>query len=360
LRYLYAVGVLGSLLQISGGQWDVSSHALGIVESFFTLPHAILYLGILFVLLASLAGLRLASKSKESSHRRLFTGIKIATAGTAIQLVAAPIDFWWHSNFGFDPYLFTPAHSLLIVGLALGGTGMMLGSTRLLSSSYENRSLQVLGVASLAVFWLDMYFIGTLLTNLQGIAYTFRICSPELIVAQNCAFVKQNGNLGFVAAVVLYATAGTFAFFKSRRVLVKPSRVYLVALIVASIYASMAMGTFAFIILYLNPPGSFYIRNPSIGLGLGAVTFIPIYLLLSLPVLPFILLGRRAVSKTAALALSVLFGPLASILDGRFASILWLGGDFIVVPFVILFGLVGGLLGGLLGIRLTGTSPPKP
>ena len=52
----YIVGVVGAFLQISGGIWDVSSHIMGIVETFFTVPHLVLYSGVLLCLVASLTG----------------------------------------------------------------------------------------------------------------------------------------------------------------------------------------------------------------------------------------------------------------------------------------------------------------
>src|SRR3989442_872469 len=49
---IYAVGVAGAFLQITGAQWDVSAHILGIVETFFTPAHTVLYTGIALVALA--------------------------------------------------------------------------------------------------------------------------------------------------------------------------------------------------------------------------------------------------------------------------------------------------------------------
>ena len=57
LLTLYAVGIAGALIQILGGQWDVFWHVLELVETFFTLPHTVLYSGIAFSLLSSLIAL---------------------------------------------------------------------------------------------------------------------------------------------------------------------------------------------------------------------------------------------------------------------------------------------------------------
>src|SRR5207245_875558 len=52
----FAVGVAGAFLQIAGANWDVSSHVLGIVDTFFTPPHLVLYVGILLALVAGILG----------------------------------------------------------------------------------------------------------------------------------------------------------------------------------------------------------------------------------------------------------------------------------------------------------------
>src|SRR5881409_147207 len=70
----YMVGVVGAFLQISGGIWDVSSHIIGIVETFFTVPHLVLYAGVLLCLVASLTGVLLRRRLGSSAAPGLFTG----------------------------------------------------------------------------------------------------------------------------------------------------------------------------------------------------------------------------------------------------------------------------------------------
>src|SRR5438445_13444331 len=106
----FAVGVAGAFLQIAGANWDVSSHVLGIVDTFFTPPHLVLYVGILLALVAGILGVLIIRPRGEDEQLGL--GFRVSLAGSTIQLVAAPLDFWWHSAFGFDPFLFTPTHSM--------------------------------------------------------------------------------------------------------------------------------------------------------------------------------------------------------------------------------------------------------
>src|SRR6266571_8640936 len=130
----YVVGVVGAFLQISGGIWDVSSHIMGIVETFFTVPHLVPYTGVLLCLVASLTGVLLRRRLASSVAPGLFTGLRVSLVGGALQVVAGPFDLWWHSTYGFDPHLFTPSHSLLITGLVLNGVGMGIGASRLVQA----------------------------------------------------------------------------------------------------------------------------------------------------------------------------------------------------------------------------------
>src|SRR5919109_2252165 len=135
LLALYVAGIAGALIQIIGAQWDVSWHVLELVETFFTVPHTVLYLGVTFSLLSSLIALgyyhRIVLYNGER-NRFLLHGFIIALAGSGLQLFAGQFDYWWHDNFGFDPFLFTPSHMPLIIGFFLNGIGMWIGISYLI------------------------------------------------------------------------------------------------------------------------------------------------------------------------------------------------------------------------------------
>src|SRR5438128_11465422 len=177
---VYAVGVAGAFLQIASAQWDVSAHILGIVETFFTPAHAVLYAGIGLVALANLQGVRLRlSHGQNSRYASLFGGLRVAVVGTELQLAAAPIDLYWHTAYGFDPFLFTPAHSILIVGVVLGGIGMPLGAIGLLQAQRAGQRitappwrLTAAVVLDLAPMWGESNFLVYWLTDLSRMAYT--------------------------------------------------------------------------------------------------------------------------------------------------------------------------------------------
>ncbi|TLX93792.1 MAG: hypothetical protein E6K96_09010, partial [Thaumarchaeota archaeon] len=75
---LYGLGVAGAFLQIAGANWDVSSHVLGIVDTFFTPPHLVLYLGILLVLIAGFLGVWFETRT-DAKLRHFFTGFRVAS-----------------------------------------------------------------------------------------------------------------------------------------------------------------------------------------------------------------------------------------------------------------------------------------
>jgi hypothetical protein len=361
---VYALGVLGAFLQIAAAQWDVSAHLLGIVETFFTPAHGLLYAGIGLVALANLQGLRLwLAREDNQSYKTLFTGLRIAVIGTALQLVAAPIDFWWHSNYGFDPYLFTPPHSLLITGMVLGGLGMSIGIVRLLQAQRKGLQLTdrpwlvtvfvVLGIASV---WAQLYFFSYWITDLYGIAYTFGYCNINQFNAGTCSFVNDYRTYANLVSFGLFAAAGTLAFWATKKIFLDKMGVFtLTALVLIGIYAGPALGFASYALQYMNPPGSFYISNSTATYGVTIATFILTYLAVVVPViiLDFAVRSSLAKLKLSFVLLSALTGPILAFVDGRFAlgiSEAHLSLSALTIAFS--FMVIGGVLGGIVLTRL--------
>lgn len=114
------LGLLGALLQIFGGAWDISWHVDRGRDTFFSPPHLVLYAGILLVLAAASLGLTAAAASGVGWQRRLRSAPVVAAIGaaTVFQLSSAPIDEFWHQTFGRDVSVWSPPHLMLIVGAA--------------------------------------------------------------------------------------------------------------------------------------------------------------------------------------------------------------------------------------------------
>ncbi len=354
---VYTVGVAGAFLQIVAAQWDVSAHILGIVETFFTPAHTVLYTGIALVALASFYGLLLQSKTAGNSslNHSLFAGVSIAAVGSSLQIIAAPIDFWWHSTYGFDPFLFTPAHSLLIIGLILGGAGMTLGSIRLLRAlragqqlTNRPRLVPAIVILALATVWAQLNFFGYWITDVTGMAYTFGYCSiQEFRASVPCPFVQQSSTVSFLIAAGIFAASGTLVFWTSKSLFHRTGVITSISLILAAIYSAAALGFSAYALRFLNPPGSWYINNATPDEGTRLALFIPIYLLSLIPILVLDLSTKNSAGRNRLLGFSALIGPFAALIDGRYTLGLaesGVQGLALVVGPMILGGIVGWIL----------------
>jgi len=354
---VYTVGVAGAFLQIVAAQWDVSAHILGIVETFFTPAHIVLYTGIALVALASFYGLLLQSKTAGNSslNHSLFAGVSIAAVGSSLQIIAAPIDFWWHSTYGFDPFLFTPAHSLLIIGLILGGAGMTLGSIRLLRAlragqqlTNRPRLVPAIVILALATVWAQLNFFGYWITDVTGMAYTFGYCSIQQFRASvPCSFVQQSSTVSFLIAAGIFAASGTLVFWTSKSLFHRTGVITSISLILAAIYSAAALGFSAYALRFLNPPGSWYINNATPDEGTRLALFIPIYLLSLIPILVLDLSTKNSAGRNRLLGFSALIGPFAALIDGRYTLGLaesGVQGLALVVGPMILGGIVGWIL----------------
>jgi len=343
----YAVGVSGAFLQISGGFWDVAAHIEGIPETFFTIQHMFLYAGVGLAVLASVSGLvmRIGFGKSGVPERALLTGLAISLVGGALQVVAGPFDFWWHSMYGFDPFLFTPSHTLLIAGIILSGVGMTVGATRLLQASTSGLNLgmfskpwliRALAVVSFATLWLVLNGLVYLLTDVGGIAYTFGLGESW---ARGDA-----GLVAFVAAGILLAGTGALALLTARRTLPWRGSLTMVALIGAGVTV-LANLSFRATVLFER-------GNPN-GYGSAIASFIPLYLLFLVPVVVFDLGASKELKGWLALAAGGILGPFASYLDGFYSLNLWTGGDEIVTT-VIASGRIYLVLGLAVPMILAG------
>jgi hypothetical protein len=130
------ISLLGSVLEIWGGSWDITSHAIGAPESFFTPPHAVLYSGVGISLIAAIASLGIIGRDKEIRRESFSLGLKLIIIGSMIQIVAGPSDYLWHELFGTDGLL-SPTHLTLITGILIQSVGIIVGLTRLHSHNFK-------------------------------------------------------------------------------------------------------------------------------------------------------------------------------------------------------------------------------
>jgi hypothetical protein len=124
---------IGILLAESGGSWDITNHLLNKPETFFSLPHIILYSGIILAIIgATIMLLHWRSYSTYVSSQRgeknleLDLSIKLVITGVTMLILAGPLDFFWHSAFGLDGLL-SPPHLILTIGMFAASIGGLIG-----------------------------------------------------------------------------------------------------------------------------------------------------------------------------------------------------------------------------------------
>jgi hypothetical protein len=130
----YILVSLGVLLSASSGSWDITNHLLNKPETFFSPPHAGLYIGVIIVLSGSIMVLsRYYSSSNISNNNHYIDKLidlplpmKLVIIGVVMLVTAGPFDFAWHSAFGLDGLL-SPSHSVLTIGMAVSSIGALLG-----------------------------------------------------------------------------------------------------------------------------------------------------------------------------------------------------------------------------------------
>jgi hypothetical protein len=155
---LLVIGTAGSVLQIGGTSWDVTSHLLQLPETFFTPSHALLYSGIGLLVMSSAIAMRLFYKNKEIRKINFSLSFKLLVVGSAISLVAGPSDYIWHQIFGIDGLL-SPTHLTLISGMLINSIAVVLGLSRInsnLPSVNQKRMVKVSLFPAFASMWFTI------------------------------------------------------------------------------------------------------------------------------------------------------------------------------------------------------------
>jgi hypothetical protein len=148
----------GSLMQISAGNWDVTSHLLLTPESFFTPSHTLLYTGIGILSLSSIIGISLMLKYKQLKKSGLTLAFKLLVVGSVLSIISGPSDFIWHETFGVDGFL-SPTHLMLITGMLINSSAVAIGLVRL--NSFVNAGTfyqlgRIFIVPALVALWLNL------------------------------------------------------------------------------------------------------------------------------------------------------------------------------------------------------------
>ena len=162
-RDLWALGVLpillaGGVAGLLGIYWDIAWHVDIGRDTFFTLPHNLVYSSILTVLLVALLGLWFDRRDSRFhlplGRLRLHPGVLMVAVAAALELAFAPLDDLWHRLFGSDVSLWAPMHlvGLLAMGVAnLGGLTCAWIERELVADSRRQRLLTLVAGAYLVL-----------------------------------------------------------------------------------------------------------------------------------------------------------------------------------------------------------------
>jgi hypothetical protein len=143
---------LGTAITTLGISWDVQWHKEVGPDTFFTLPHLVLYSGSALAGIASLVMVLVVTSAQRAGRSMprtvggtpvsvlggTFTaplGYLIAGLGAASFLVYGLLDLWWHSIYGFDAVLSTPSHVALFLSISV----TMVGSIIVFAAARDQR-----------------------------------------------------------------------------------------------------------------------------------------------------------------------------------------------------------------------------
>jgi hypothetical protein len=148
---------VGAMLAITGLAWDIQWHNEVGPDTFFTLPHLLIYSSAAFIGLPCLAiSLRILNSQRADGRLSLApipTPLLIAGFATALFLVNGAWDQWWHKIYGFDVTILSPPHIGLLscTLISMAGAVAAFASPAYGGASTRGRfSVRAAGVAFVA------------------------------------------------------------------------------------------------------------------------------------------------------------------------------------------------------------------
>ncbi len=142
----------GILLVTVDGSWDITNHLLSKPDTFFSPPHAVIYLGVTISLIGAMVSF-LSWRKLQNFKNSYFSSLRISLIGIALLSSAGPFDYVWHSNFGLDGLL-SPPHLTLIAGMFFCAVGGMIGISKFLKIRQSKNHHEYLLILAVMPVWL--------------------------------------------------------------------------------------------------------------------------------------------------------------------------------------------------------------
>jgi hypothetical protein len=127
-------GILAGALAMWGVYFDTAWHRTVGRDTFFSLPHLFIYGGGFLVWTSDVVAIALATRGRlrdlggivlTFGPLRLPLGFALSALGTAVIVMAVPVDLTWHAVFGKDLLIWSPPHLQGVVGGAVGALGVL-------------------------------------------------------------------------------------------------------------------------------------------------------------------------------------------------------------------------------------------
>ena len=171
--------VFGTLLELSAGIWDATSHVLEEPEFFWSIQHIAVYCGVAMIVTSGIFGFILMFKKKINGT--LKKGIIIIIIGSILQISAGYADSLSHDLFGIDG-LVSLSHQPLELGLVLSALGAFL-----ILSDPRTQNFSKFRPISIMTLILSIIWIGFNLSLLLGNTI---LCLPFYeIFSSGCAIL---------------------------------------------------------------------------------------------------------------------------------------------------------------------------
>lgn len=286
----------GSILQVGGGNWDITSHLLLKPETFFTPSHTILYTGIFILIISALMSISMIRKCKALRQNSINLPLKLLIVGSSLSLIAGPSDYIWHQIFGVDGFL-SPTHLLLITGMLINSFGSVIGLVRispLIQTLFVSKLTRIFIVIAFIALWLNLisfvYIFALPISNGElfnfnlnpviesFIAIIFLPVVNSLITVSIIKTMKQFGYLTLIGTGVFCVTLLTNIF---------PSEVTTEFM---PFYLLSALPFFVMdLVLYKKPHSSFFGFDQNSKLVIASAVSASLYYIIGYPWLPLAL-----------------------------------------------------------------------
>ena len=128
--WLLAPLLIGSVSALAGGYWDDAFHTEHGRDEFLAAPHLAIYGGVTLAGGALALWIALAARTGGMRSVMGHPPLALAALSVAVTLASAPIDNAWHLAFGRDAVIWSPPHTLGIIGMAGLAAALLLELTR--------------------------------------------------------------------------------------------------------------------------------------------------------------------------------------------------------------------------------------